>query len=360
MKNQNILIMSVSLLAIAVIFLMTGCEPENKISQSIEPQLFISLPQTCDTPDGMTMAPDGSILLACPNFNNDKNIGVIMKIGKDNNAELFYVIPPVGSSTHARPMGLDFGPDGNLYVADNQYFADKNYKSRLLRIVIEDGKPIRTEVAIDGFKFCNAVLWKGDNIFASDTFFDDPEKPGLSGIYQINIKDMQNGPLALKPNATDKRLIATFTTAPNHRSDPAGADGMTIDSQGNLYAGIFGDGAMYKITFNEDGSVKSNEQFVRDIELTCVDGIFYDAKRNVIFVTDSENNAVHMVTTDGKRTVLWENDDTDGSNGLLDQPCEAIVRGDDLIIANFDMPFPGLKNTRHDEPHTLSVIKLNK
>jgi len=362
MKKRNVPVMAVMLLTVAAVCFMGGCEPKEGAPVSSEPKLFVSLDQTCDTPDGMTMAPDGSVILSCPNFLDEKNVGKLMTIGKDNKAELFYTVPPQGDSTHARPMGLDFGPDGNLYVADNQYFTDKNYKSRLLRIVIEDGKPVRTEVAVDGFKLSNAVIWKGNDVFVSDTSFDIADKPGMSGIYKINIKDIQNGTLTIKPNATDERLIATFTTIPNHRNDPAGADGLTIDSEGNLYTGMFGDGAMYKIEFNEDGSVKekSPKPFVREDGLTCVDGIFYDAKRDVIIVTDSEKNAIHMVTPEGKRTLLWENDDTDGSDGLLDQPCEPLVRGDELIIVNFDWPFPGLKNTKHDEPYTLSVIQLAK
>ncbi|MCF7955050.1 MAG: SMP-30/gluconolactonase/LRE family protein [Phycisphaerae bacterium] len=362
MKKRNVSAMAVIFLTVAAVCFMGGCEPKEGAAPSVEPKLFLSLDQTCDTPDAMTMAPDGSIILACPNFLNEKNVGKLMKIGKDNKAELFYTIPPQGGSTHARPMGLDFGPDGNIYVADNQYFTDKDHKSRLLRIVIEDGKAVRTEVAVDGFKLSNAVIWKGNDVFVSDTFFDLADKPGMSGIYKISKDEMDKGTVKLKSNAQDERLIATFTTIPNHRNDPAGADGMTIDSEGNLYTGMFGDGAMYKIEFNEDGTAKEKnpKPFVRVPELTCVDGIFYDAKRNVIIVTDSEKNAIHLVTPEGKRTLLWENDDTDGSDGLLDQPCEPLMRGDELIIVNFDWPFPGLKNTKHDEYHTLSVIQLAK
>ncbi|MBW8015904.1 MAG: hypothetical protein FVQ82_06930 [Planctomycetes bacterium] len=359
MKKRNVSTLAVLLLAVLVVCFM-GCEPKEKDPHSYKPTLFLSLDQSNDTPDAMTMAPDGSIILACPNFQDEKNVGVLMTIGKDNKAELFYTIPPQGDSTHARPMGLDYGPDGNIYVADNQYFTDKDHKSRLLRIVIEDGKPVRTEVAVDGFKLSNAVIWKGDDIYVSDTFFDLEDKPGASGIYKISKADMDAGTVTLKPNAQDERLIAQFVTIPNHRDDPAGADGLTFDSEGNLYTGMFGDGEMYKIEFNEDGTAKEKEPkpFFKDDKLTCVDGIFYDKKRDVIIVTDSEKNAIHLVTTDGKRTLLWENDDADGSDGLLDQPCEPLVRGDELIIVNFDYPFPGLKNTEHDTHHTLSVIKL--
>lgn len=359
MKNRKVAGLTALLLIVVAVFLVSGCEPKVTMSEDSRPGLFLSLPDYCNTPDAMTMDSNGDIILACPNYNNTDHPGILMKIDKQNKLSLLYTFPVYPGSTRTCPMGLDFGPDGNLYVADNQYFNNTEHKSRLLRVVMENGKPVRTEVAVDGFKLSNAVIWKGDDIYVSDTFFDNPEKPGMSGIYKISLDDMNKGTVMLKPNASDKRLIASFTTIPNHRNDAAGADGLTFDSEGNLYTGMFGDGAMYKISFNADGTVKSNDQLFRDPDMPSVDGIFYDAKRDIIFVTDSERNAIHLVTTDGKHSLLWLNEDNDGSGGLLDQPCEPLVRGNELIIVNFDMPFPGLKNSEHNaDIHTLSVIQL--
>ena len=55
----------------------------------------------------------------------------------------------------------------------------------------------------------------------------------------------------------------------------------------------------------------------------------------------------------------WE-DVTDKRTGLLDQPCEALVRGNETIVSNMDWPFPKFKNTKHQLPATLSIIQLNK
>ena len=144
------------------------------------------------------------------------------------------------------------------------------------------------------------------------------------------------------------------------RNDWAGADGMTFDAEGNLYAGNFGDGTLYKATFNPDGTKKWSGVFVCDGRWTCCDGIFYDKQRNCIFVADSEKNAINVIwLPEGKLTKLWENDDTNGADGLLDQPCEPNIRGNLLFISNFDMPFPGLKNTKFDKPYTMSVIDIS-
>jgi len=49
--------------------------------------------------------------------------------------------------------------------------------------------------------------------------------------------------------------------------------------------------------------------------------------------------------------------DCTGANGLLDGSSEAVVRGNDIIVANFDRVFPGSVNTESDKLYTLSVIQ---
>ena len=327
-------------------------------SQKYRPSLFLSLPVYCNVPDGMTMADDGSIILAAPNFADESYPGVLMRIDKENNLTLYFTAPVHPETKRGCPMGMDFGPDGNLYYADNQYFYDVNYKSRLMRVVVEDGEPVRVETAVEGFKLANAVIWRGNDVFVSDTFLDVEGKPGMSGIYRISLGEMQKGVVKLEPSHKDPHIIATFTTIPNSRGDIAGADGMTIDSKGNLYTGNFGDGVMSKIEFDKNGKVISNKIISRAI--TCCDGIFCDLKTDDIYITDSAKNAIHVMRPDGAMRTLWQNGDSDGSDGLLDQPCEPIVRGDELIIANFDFCKPewNVLNKGPDEHHTLSVIKL--
>ena len=227
------------------------------------------------------------------------------------------------------------------------------------------GEAVKVEVAADGFKLSNAVMFRGDDMFVTDTFFDREDKPGMSGVYRISLNEMNRGKVTLLPKSQAEQdphfFMEMHTKRILNRADWAGADGMTFDGKGNLYAGNFGDGTLYKATFNADGSKKGSGVFVYDGKWTCCDGIYYDKKRDCIFVADSEKNAIQVVwLPEGKLTTLWENDDTDGADGLLDQPCEPAIRGNDLIVVNFDMPFPGLKNTKYDKPHTISVIDISK
>ena len=50
-------------------------------------------------------------------------------------------------------------------------------------------------------------------------------------------------------------------------------------------------------------------------------------------------------------------DQYDGANGKMDQPCEVLMRGDDMIISNFDMPVDGGVNTEFETPNCISIIK---
>ena len=350
--------LSIASLALAGAGVLAGCGPDPKM----RPELFLSLGDSCNTPDGLTLCEKtNTMYLCCPNFNDQKHPGIVMKIDAANKATKFCDLPSHPQTKKVGPMGLDIGPDGHLYVADNQYFFDKDHKSRLLRVKVKDGKPAGADVVVDGFKLANAVIWRGDSVYVSDTFFDLKDKPGASGVYRFKLSEFAKGPIFLKPNATDPHLIATFTTIPNHRKDPAGADGLTFDSEGTLYCGNFGDGVISKISFNKDGSVAANEILVKSRKLTCADGMFYDKKRNLIYVADSEKNAIWSITPEGKLSLVWMNSgETDGSDGLLDQPCEVLVRGDEMYIVCFDMSFPGLRNRKYDEHHTLSVIHLGE
>lgn len=340
-----------------------AAEPKQGNAAPFKPSLLLSLGDDCNTPDGLRLSKNGEMFVTCPNFNQKEFPGKIMKITKENRWELVTLMPAHPETGYACPMGMDFGPDGNLYVADNQYFYNKASKSRLMRVVMKRGKAVRVEVAAEGFNLANAAMFRGNDVFVSDTFFDRPDKPGMSGVYRISLDEMKKGVVKLLPKAEAEKDPHFFMEMRTQKvpglDNWAGADGLTFDGEGNLYCGTFGDGTLYKATFNKDGSKKSSGVFVRDADWRCCDGIFYDQKRNCIFVADSEKNAIRVVwLPEGKLTTLWQNADTDGADGLLDQPSEPALRGDELVVANFDMPFPGLKNSKYDKPHTICRIDV--
>lgn len=331
---------------------------------SVKPSLFLALDsKTCSVPDGMALDANGDIILAAPNYIDYDKVGgaKLFRIDKNRNVSVWFAdLPKHPDTGKVHPMGIEFGPDGNLYIADNQYFNDKDYKSRLLRVVMENGKPVRCEVAASGFKLANAVRWNKDKVYVSDTHFDLADKKDQSGVYAISLDEMKKGEVKLKPNARDSHLVAQYTAKPTGtEAENDGADGVTFDSQGRMYCGRFGDGVISRTTFDAEGAPISQEVLVDDPSINCCDGIICDPRTDRVYITNSKRNSIHVYDVNKKTfRIISENGDTNGADGSLDQPCEPLVVGNKLVIVNFDMPFPGMKNTKHDNPITISSLNL--
>lgn len=379
-------IKAISIMLIVFTFVFTGCTMKTKPSlkqTSSRIQLFMELPTEYNTPDGAALDNDENIILSIPNFNNDALLKegkidkpsspVMAKIDKNNNITTWYKFkkedmhPETG---RIGPMDAAFGPDGNLYVADMQIFWNGDHKSRLLRINIENGKPVDMDVVVEGFIVANGVAWKGNTLFVSETILqhmpkvkEGEQKPKLlSGVYGFNLDEMQEGTIQLIPydqNNQDPRLVVKFESSGRVGF---GADGVTIDGEENLYTSIIEDGIIYKTTLDERNKPIQTELFAQDGNMDSADGIVWNEADNKIYVADFLGNGVHSVDMNGKVQTLHKNGDTIGANGSLDEPCEVIVRGNELIIVNMDMPFenPHLVNTKIDKPYTLSVIRLSK
>ena len=343
--------------------------PKGGMQKLDAPKLYISFGPECNVPDGMALDGDRNIILSVPNFVDTSHPGKLMKLtikdGKPT-ASVFIMLPPHPDTGKVGPMALEFGPDGNLYVADNQYFNSTENKSRLLKVIVKDGKAVECMVAADGLKLANAVRWKGNNCYVSDTFFDVPGKD-YSGIWRFSLEEMNKGTVHLQHSkddpmvlAKDPHLFALIEARDTGEGQTAGADGVCFDSKGDLYVGNFGDGRITKVYLKPDGSAGKMEIIIDDEKLLpCCDGIVCDIANDEIYITNSKHNAIHILDArTNKIRKVWENDDDDGATGLLDQPCEPFLRGKQLIIVNFDFTFPGLRNSVNDEFNTVSVFDL--
>lgn len=342
------------------------------------PKIFANLPEDLHNPDGLTVSDDQqTIFMCCPNFNGRPNDegkklhgAFLVSFDLQGNFEKLLEFPILEETGQFGAMGLDFGPDGHLYVCDNQYFFKKDHKSRIVRVIMDGKKPTgEIQIVATGLKLANAILWMEDKMLVSDTFLDLEGKYGAGGIWMFTKDEAlkagttDNPPITVQPNGTDPRLVVIEESEKIGRGDNAGADGMTCTPDGIVYFGNFGDGAMYRVEFDANNKPTCEKIHKAGEVFTCCDGIFYDKRTDKVYINDSEKNAIRAfkpVKAGEKPTfeLIWENDDTDGSNGLLDQPCECVVIGDRMIICNFDWTFPGLKNTKFDAPYTMSEIQL--
>ena len=346
----------------AVLLVFTGCGSKCAWLDLKDPSIAIELPEEYNTPDGMVLHKD-YIYLSINNGVHDKYPGCIVRFGKDHKIEKVTDLPPHPETKRALPLGLDFDPDGNIYVADNQTFADAlDNKSRLFRVNMKNDKAVSVDVVVEGFVMANAVSYHDGYIYVTETQLDisqHPEAAITSGVYRFSLKELndlkKHETIHLRKGLNDDHLITTLKTANPHW--PVGANGMGFNSKGELFVANFAEASIHKITFDADKNVKANVVFSKGQGMQSTDGFKID-KNDDIYVADFLGNAIHRI--DGKTgvvTTLVKNGLTTGAGGDLDAPSEVCIRGTKCYIANIDL---NLNGNTHDAPHTISVIELDQ
>lgn len=325
------------------------------------PKLLFTLDDAHNTPDGLAEAPNGHLILSVPNLADNSQPASLMEIDGTTIKPYATNLPVEPSTKKAAPMDLAFGPDGNLYYAENQYENSKDFKSRLMKVEVKNGKPGAITTVVDGFALANAVVWKGNTIYVTDSQWDLPNNDKGSAIMHFTLAELSKGTVHLKPKAMDPHVLAVFSTTVNETGVDNGADGMDYDSKGNFYTGSFGDGRLYKVSLKADGSLDKQEILkLSGKPIPCVDGLIIDRATDKMYVCNSRENAIEVVDLRNGNTVttLAQNGDTDGIGGLLDQPAEVLLKGKRLYISDFDKPEKKFVNSKSDAPHTMSVIDL--
>ena len=335
--------------------------PAGSVPTIGSPKLLFTLDDAHNTPDGLALAPNGHLILSMPNLADTSQPAVLMEIEGSTLKPFASNLPVEPTTKKAAPMDLAFGPDGNLYYAENQYENSKDFKSRLMKVTMKNGKPGAITTVVDNFALANGVVWKGNTLYVTDSQWDLPDNDKGSAIMQFSLAELSKGTVHLKPKTKDAHVLAMFSTTVNETGVDNGADGIDYDSKGNLYTGSFGDGKLYKVTLNPDGSFARQEILTLSSKpIPCVDGLIIDRATDKMYLCNSRENAIEIVDlrNGNKVTTLAQNPDTDGTGGQLDQPAEVLLKGKRLYISDFDHPVKHFANTKSDAPHTMSVIDL--
>jgi len=315
----------------------------------------ILLPDYCNTPDAMALLADGSMILSVPNFTDPTSPGVLMKVSAQDEVSLFCRLPLHPQTQRVYPMGIREAPDGSLFVADSQCMDPAPNNSRLLRVRVVNGKADGVEVVARGLNVANGVAIRDGFVYVTDSVVGTADDGAtLSAVYRFRLDERD---VELQ-QAADPHLLVTQKTL--SKEIPVGADGIDFDHQGNLYVANCGDGLLERFTFDDSGKVAGRKVITQAGAMQSADGIYFDRRTKRIYVADILANAVLAVTLDGRVETVARDGDNDGSAGQLDGPSEAIVRGNELIAANFDRVFPGSVNTEPDKPYSLAVIALTK
>ena len=342
--------------ALGIVAVMLAALLINGCASSKGPKIGVELPEKYNTPDGMVLAPDGSIYLNIPNFNNDAHPAKVLKITANDKISEVVTLPKHPETGKVGALGIDIGPDGHLYIADNQSMCGFNdHQSRLLRVIMKDGKAVKTEVLVTGFLQSNAVSCHGDSVYVTETSLDLEADPMPSSVYRFKYGEFGTQPIQLQPGGTDRHLLLKFLT--HNKEWRVGANGMGFDADGRLYVCNFGEASLLRYTLNSAGQVVSREEVAKGDGMQSTDGLKICPKTGYVYIADFLGNAVHKVCPEsGKVTTIWQNENNSGGvDGLLDKPSEVCLRGKKIYVANIDLPFD---DNEYDAPHTISVLKL--
>lgn len=328
----------------------------------IKSKLFSVLPDYVSTPDGMAIDGDGNLILACPNYADQTLPGCILKIDKDKNISKWFDVPVHEETGLASPMGIAFGPDGDLYICDNQGWPGRPElirKGRILRVRLEGNEIVKTTVVAKNMEHPNGMRIRDGYVYVTQSTLELVKHPSgklVSCVYRFKLDDEN---INVTNTLEDKNILTTFIT--ENPDDQYGVDGIEFDREGNLLVGNFGDGAVYRITFNDDLSVRSNEIWAQDKDnLESTDGMIMDSDGN-LYIADFCANAIAKITPDGKVSRLSQNGDTDGLDGGLDEPGEPIIWNGKLVVSCFDCVTNDIVvNTAHEMPATLAEVALNE
>lgn len=312
-----------------------------------------AMPEKYNSPDGLTVGKDGNIYLSMNNAGNFDYPAKIMRITEDETLEEFTSLPADSKTGVACPLGIVFGADGNLYISDNQSFATETpNSSRLLKVTVKDGKAVKTEVVATGFNMANGITTFKNYIYVAETNVNG-EYPLTSGVYRFNIDDLDGENPIRVEGLSDPKLIVKIKT--KNRDHQVGANGVAIDSKGDMFICNFGDAEILKVDLNESGDVINIGTLVQGKGMISCDGMQIDSDDN-IWVADFLGNAVAKIDSkSGAVEIVAKNGQTDGANGELDAPSECIHVGDKVYISNIDINYG---ENSHDKVHTISVIDL--
>lgn len=324
-------------------------------------ELFTLLPENLAcTPDGMAIHESGELVLSCPNFADLSMPSCVLRIDRERNIRKWFDVPRNPYTGEARAMGIEFGPDGDLYMVDNPGWTGRPeliYTGRILRLRLNEEGVVKCTVVADNMEHPNGIRIRGDYMYVTQSCMTRQKTENgklMSCVYRFPL-DAEG--IHCTNTLADPDILLTFIT--ENPKCQYGVDGIVFDKDGNLYIGNFGDGAVHRITFHEDGTVKENKIWAQDVEnLKSTDGMTIDRFGN-IYVADFSANAIARIAPDGTVRRMACSPDTDGFHGELDQPGEPIVWNDKIIVSCFDLVTDDDKvNTAHEIPATMAMLDI--
>ena len=267
------------------------------------------------TPDGMAIDKDGNLILSCPNFADMSQRSCVLRITKEKEISKWFDVPLNPETQEARSMGIEFGPDGDLYMVDNPGWtgrADLVRTGRILRVHFdENGAYESFRVVADHMEHPNGLRIKGDYVYVTQSTLELVKTDSgklMSCVYCFRLDDEN---IHCTNTLEDPNILSTFIT--ENPLCQYGVDGIIFDREGRLIIGNFGDGSVWRLTLGGGGNkVETQEMWCCDPDaLKTTDGMTMDKYGN-IYVADFSANAIAKIAPDGAITRIAQSPDCTG------------------------------------------------
>lgn len=357
-----------ALLGACVIFFSTTAMAQDDSPGLPRNATFTTLAITPFAIEGLTGDADGNLYTTgrapsptpCPVWRIDSS-GTLVQVGAIPNAP--------GA---CNPSGITFDAFGNLYVADANMGGVVWKLNRKADATFEDGVQFATGVpGTNGIAFDrDGNLWTGDGTTGKGRVWRvSPAggacEPAFTGCQEA---------FRIQPMANDAGVGRQAVTLPTGTAQPLVANGVAFNERGDLYVADTARGAIWRVRFNRDGSLRSRtgcdttfpadtlcmeNVLVAHPQLEGADGIALDSAGN-IWADANERNAVAVVTQGGVSEVFRNPanaaglrnsaDPSVGNNHILETPTSPFLSGKRFCTANSD------GNRRDNSPNSAGEI----
>ena len=279
----------------------------------------IQMPPACTNPDGLAVDPAGRLAIAAPN-NSHKQPGAIFLLDAPGKSpRKWFDVPLAPGAKFASPMGICFGPAGEMYICDNQPASN----GRLLRVTFKDDAPVSFETVACGLENVNGVKFLNGRLYMTQAFLRKIKREDghlASGLYMFNVSDRN---VRVSNTTADPQLVFLDHTAnPKLR---VGLNGVAVDSRGAIYTGNYGDGRIWKLTPGPDGRIASSELLAWN-GIVSPDGLCIDSDDN-LYTADMHGDAAVKIDRNGVVSIV--------AKGGFKRPSEPCVWNGRLYVSNY-------------------------
>lgn len=305
----------------------------------------------------------------------------VWRIKPDGSLVPVGAIPNAPAPNACNPSGITFDAYGNLYVADAARGGVVWKLTRKADGTFETGVSFATFVpGTNGIAFDrDGNLWTGDGTTGKGRVWRVAPSGGTceAPADQTPFVGCQEA-FRIQPMANDAgvgRQASTLQPGAAANPQPLVANGVAFDERGDLYVADTARGAIWRVRFNNDGTVASRTNcdttfapdtlcmenvFVAHPQLEGSDGIALDRAGN-IWAAANERNAIVVVTQGGVAEVFRNPvnsttglrnsaDAAVGNNHIVELPTSPFLLGKRFCVAQSD------GNRRDNSPNSAGEV----